>query len=97
MYFRGMCVNCGALEGDSNESIEQVEPRDPLLDTRHRGLRVTRGKAVENNSSENENLLRQRKLCLFVDLDQTIIHATCDQRYSIVSVCGSMLGIFAHV
>ncbi|KAJ3050024.1 Carboxy-terminal domain (CTD) phosphatase [Rhizophlyctis rosea] len=71
--YNGICVKCG-----------NPVPEEHLKKLRHtlthdaKAVRVTDEEAQRIDSVTNEQLIKDRKLTLILDLDQTLIHATVD-------------------
>lgn len=80
VQFGGMCANCG-------KDMTTVEYNTVTRDTSratvntvhgHTALLVSQAEASKSDEEAKRRLLSSRKLSLVVDLDQTIIHATCE-------------------
>ncbi|KAK0385516.1 hypothetical protein NLU13_6696 [Sarocladium strictum] len=76
----GMCTVCGADMTEANWASETVETERASINMSHdhTGLKVSQNVARKAEYNAQKTLLRQRKLSLVVDLDQTIIHACVD-------------------
>lgn len=70
-----ICVDCGITLEDS-----QLKKRNDGLSMEHTipDLKVTRTEAEKLAKQDIDNLLKQKKLVLLVDLDQTLVHTTND-------------------
>ncbi|KAK4292311.1 hypothetical protein Pmani_034908 [Petrolisthes manimaculis] len=69
-----ICCDCGVL-------LEEKDiPKDQAVSMLHSvpDLKIARNEARKLGQEDIRNLLRQRKLVLLVDLDQTLIHTTND-------------------
>jgi RNA polymerase II subunit A-like phosphatase len=76
----GMCTVCGADMTEANWASETsgTERANINMSHDHTGLKVSQNVARRAEHNAQKTLLRQRKLSLVVDLDQTIIHACVD-------------------
>lgn len=76
----GMCTVCGADMTEADWASETVETERASINMSHDhiGLKVSQNVARKAEHNAQKTLLRQRKLSLVVDLDQTIIHACVD-------------------
>ncbi|KAI9304438.1 hypothetical protein BJ944DRAFT_266855 [Cunninghamella echinulata] len=75
VVFNQICVFCGKdveFEHDNNE--KQVEIISAA------GLKLSKTEADRLERENTLRLLKERKLILVVDLDQTIIHVTCERK-----------------
>jgi RNA polymerase II subunit A-like phosphatase len=79
--FGGLCVDCGEdmtkvdyLTKERNVNRAQVN-----LTHDHTALLVSHNEAVRAEEDTKKRLLNSRKLTLIVDLDQTVIHTTCER------------------
>lgn len=71
-----MCADCGAdLRQDENTT--QSEASIPMVHSKPE-LKVSHEQAQKLGKEDTKRLLKDRKLVLLVDLDQTIIHTTND-------------------
>ncbi|KAK8739925.1 hypothetical protein OTU49_003269 [Cherax quadricarinatus] len=69
-----ICCNCGVLLDEKDiPKTEAVSMLHSVPD-----LKVARNEAQKLGKEDIKNLLKQRKLVLLVDLDQTLIHTTND-------------------
>lgn len=79
LQIAGMCANCGKdmTEVDylSNAASERAKIK---MDHSGEGPLMSVEEAVRIERENTDHLLRNRKLSLIVDLDQTILHATVD-------------------
>ncbi|XP_055687148.1 RNA polymerase II subunit A C-terminal domain phosphatase [Lutzomyia longipalpis] len=73
---KDMCANCGA-DLRQNEKGNSSEASVPMVHSVPE-LKVTQQLAQELGQADTERLLRDKKLVLLVDLDQTLIHTTND-------------------
>lgn len=80
-----MCADCGAdlrqddLAGGSEASVPMIHSVPEL--------KVTETLAKKLGQADTERLLRDKKLVLLVDLDQTLIHTTNDNVPNNLKVC----------
>ncbi|KAI8382261.1 HAD-like domain-containing protein [Blakeslea trispora] len=75
IQYNGLCAVCGFL----------LDTRKPIgaytnMGYDITGLSVTRDEAEKLESENANRLLKARKLSLILDLDQTILHASCDHK-----------------
>ncbi|ATY64761.1 RNA Polymerase II CTD phosphatase [Cordyceps militaris] len=77
VQIQGMCSLCGADMTETNWASEQRDSERAMINMTHdqTGLLVSENVAQRVEHDTQKRLLRQRKLSLVVDLDQTIIHA----------------------
>ncbi|KAJ6780365.1 hypothetical protein PWT90_03573 [Aphanocladium album] len=77
VQIQGMCSLCGADMTETNWASEQRDSERAMINMTHdqTGLMVSESVAQKAEHDTQKRLLRQRKLSLVVDLDQTIIHA----------------------
>ena len=77
VQIQGMCSLCGADMTETNWASEQRDSERAMINMTHdqTGLMVSESVAKKAEHDTQKRLLRQRKLSLVVDLDQTIIHA----------------------
>lgn len=73
---KDMCANCGA-DLRQNENGNPSEASVPMVHSVPE-LKVTQQLAQELGQADTERLLKDKKLVLLVDLDQTLIHTTND-------------------
>lgn len=80
VQIQGMCSLCGADMTEYNWAMEGREADRAMINMTHdqTGLMVSQSVAMKAENESQKRLLRQRKLTLVVDLDQTIIHACID-------------------
>lgn len=80
IQIQGMCAVCGADMTEYNWAMEGREADRAMINMTHdqTGLMVSQNVAMKAEHDAQKRLLRQRKLSLVVDLDQTIIHACID-------------------
>lgn len=80
VQIQGMCGLCGADMTEYNWAMEGREADRAMINMTHdqTGLMVSQSVAMKAEHEAQKRLLRQRKLSLVVDLDQTIIHACID-------------------
>ncbi|KUI63321.1 RNA polymerase II subunit A C-terminal domain phosphatase [Cytospora mali] len=80
VQFQGQCAYCGKLTDEVDWSTNRIDAdRAPVRMTHDQAnLTVSRERAAKTESLQQERLLKQRKLSLVVDLDQTVIHACID-------------------
>lgn len=76
----GLCAICGKDMTEIDWSTERAETERAPINMTHdqTGLTVSRKQAQKVELELQRRLLKQRKLSLVVDLDQTIIHACID-------------------
>lgn len=76
----GLCAICGKDMTEIDWSSERAETERAPINMTHDqvGLTVSRQQALKVELELQRRLLKQRKLSLVVDLDQTIIHACID-------------------
>lgn len=77
VQIQGMCTLCGADMTEINWASEERGVDRATINMTHdqTGLMVSESVATRAEHETQKRLLRQRKLSLVVDLDQTIIHA----------------------
>ncbi|KAF7545932.1 hypothetical protein G7Z17_g8774 [Cylindrodendrum hubeiense] len=77
VQIQGMCSLCGADMTETNWATEERDTDRAMINMTHdqTGLMVSESVATKAEHESQKRLLRQRKLSLVVDLDQTIIHA----------------------
>ena len=77
IQFQGLCAMCGKDMTEVDWSSEQPDSSRATINMTHdnTGLTVSSKFATRSEHEAQERLLKQRKLSLVVDLDQTIIHA----------------------
>ena len=77
VQLQGMCSLCGADMTEINWASEERDADRATINMTHdqTGLMVSESVAQRAEHDTQKRLLRQRKLSLVVDLDQTIIHA----------------------
>ncbi|KHN97463.1 RNA polymerase II CTD phosphatase Fcp1 [Metarhizium album ARSEF 1941] len=77
VQIQGLCSLCGADMTEFNWATEERDTDRAMINMTHdqTGLMVSEGVAMKAEHDTQKRLLRQRKLSLVVDLDQTIIHA----------------------
>ncbi|CAO3598552.1 unnamed protein product [Absidia cylindrospora] len=73
VQFNNLCAFCG-------KNLEHTEHQSAQVDITHNrpGLTVSRKEAERIEKEDATRLLKERKLILVVDFDQTIVHATWD-------------------
>ena len=74
---QGLCSLCGADMTEINWASDNLDTERAMINMSHDQtvLRVSESVATKAEHENQKRLLRQRKLSLVVDLDQTIIHA----------------------
>lgn len=74
---QGLCSLCGADMTETNWASDNLDTDRAMINMSHDQtvLRVSESVATKAEHENQKRLLRQRKLSLVVDLDQTIIHA----------------------
>ncbi|KAF5722987.1 FCP1-TFIIF interacting component of CTD phosphatase [Fusarium mundagurra] len=74
---QGLCSLCGADMTEINWASDNLDTDRAMINMTHDQtvLRVSESVATKAEHENQKRLLRQRKLSLVVDLDQTIIHA----------------------
>ncbi|CAH0026071.1 unnamed protein product [Clonostachys rhizophaga] len=77
VQIQGLCSLCGADMTEINWASEERDTERAMINMTHdqTGLMVSESVAMKAENDTQKRLLRQRKLSLVVDLDQTIIHA----------------------
>lgn len=77
VQIQGLCSLCGADMTEVNWASEGKDTDRAMINMTHdqTGLMVSENVAMKAEHDTQKRLLRQRKLSLVVDLDQTIIHA----------------------
>lgn len=77
VQIQGLCSLCGADMTEVNWASEGKDTDRAMINMTHdqTGLMVSESVAMKAEHDAQKRLLRQRKLSLVVDLDQTIIHA----------------------
>ncbi|GJC91217.1 FCP1-like phosphatase [Colletotrichum higginsianum] len=77
VQFQGLCAICGKDMTEVNWASDQRDTQRATINMTHdqTGLMVSGDLAARAEHETQKRLLRQRKLSLVVDLDQTIIHA----------------------
>jgi RNA polymerase II subunit A-like phosphatase len=77
VQIQGLCSLCGADMTEVNWAAEERDTDRAMINMTHdqTGLMVSESVAAKAEHDTQRRLLRQRKLSLVVDLDQTIIHA----------------------
>ncbi|KAK2590709.1 CTD phosphatase Fcp1 [Conoideocrella luteorostrata] len=77
VQIQGLCSLCGADMTEVNWASEEKDTDRAMINMTHdqTGLMVSESVAAKAEHDTQKRLLRQRKLSLVVDLDQTIIHA----------------------
>ncbi|CAM1503588.1 Fc.00g011790.m01.CDS01 [Cosmosporella sp. VM-42] len=77
VQIQGLCSLCGADMTEINWASEEKDTDRAMINMTHdqTGLMVSENVAKKAEHDTQKRLLRQRKLSLVVDLDQTIIHA----------------------
>ena len=77
VQMHGLCSLCGADMTEINWASEERDTDRAMVNMTHdqTGLMVSQSVAAKAEHDTQKRLLRQRKLSLVVDLDQTIIHA----------------------
>ncbi|KAA8893966.1 hypothetical protein FN846DRAFT_787193 [Sphaerosporella brunnea] len=80
VQFAGLCTVCGEdmTLTDYNSYFSNSDRATIQLAHDNTGLKVSEDEARKLENDAKRRLLRERKLSLVVDLDQTIIHATVD-------------------
>lgn len=80
VQFQGQCAYCGKPTDEIDWSTNRIATdRAPVRMTHDQAnLTVSRERAAKTELLQQERLLKQRKLSLVVDLDQTVIHACID-------------------
>ncbi|ROT37806.1 hypothetical protein SODALDRAFT_174755 [Sodiomyces alkalinus F11] len=77
IQFHGLCAVCGKDMTEVSWASDSLDTHRATINMTHdqTGLMVSSGLATRAEHDTQRRLLRQRKLSLVVDLDQTIIHA----------------------
>lgn len=80
IQYGGLCALCGkSLEEETDYSGYKYEDRAPIsMSHGHSDLKVSKDEAEKVEEQWAQSLVKERKLILVVDLDQTVIHATVD-------------------
>lgn len=78
---KDLCVQCGFDLRTLNESDRQAVKDSASIPVLHNipELKVSAASAEQLGRQDEERLLRERKLVLLVDLDQTVIHTTNEE------------------
>lgn len=74
---KDMCADCGADLRQDESGVNQTEANVPMIHSVPE-LKVSQELALELGKADTVRLLKDRKLVLLVDLDQTVIHTTND-------------------
>lgn len=80
VQYGGMCAWCGASVADEKDYTDfSNKDRAPIsMSHSTAGLTVSLSEAQRLEEGSTKQLIKQRKLILVVDLDQTVIHVTVD-------------------
>jgi RNA polymerase II subunit A-like phosphatase len=80
VQFGGLCVVCGKDMDEITYMTTVANTERAQINMVHgsKDLKVSAREAGRTSTSAMKRLLREQKLSLVVDLDQTIIHAVCD-------------------
>ncbi|KAF2005873.1 hypothetical protein P154DRAFT_518127 [Amniculicola lignicola CBS 123094] len=81
IQFGSMCVNCGKDMTESDYLTEQRNVDRARINMTHNNvaLLVSQKEAAMAEEDSKRRLLDAKKLSLIVDLDQTVIHTTCER------------------
>lgn len=72
VYIKGLCGNCGIrLDSPQSSSVSMVHSIPEL--------KVSKEYAREIGQADQQRLIKERKLVLLVDLDQTLLHTTHEE------------------
>lgn len=81
VQYNGLCAVCGTLlEHSSDDQQSGMIGNNINMGYDSVGLTVSREEAERLEAENARRLLKDRKLSLILDLDQTIVHASWDQR-----------------
>jgi len=77
VQFNGLCAICGKdmTEVSWASTAQDTDRANINMTHDHNGLKVSQGEAIKSEEALQRRLLKNRKLSLVVDLDQTVIHA----------------------
>ena len=79
VQYAGLCALCGAKVDEVDYTEFSNQDRAPIaMSHDSTGLKVSFDEAQRMEKSSSSQLLKNRKLILVVDLDQTVIHAAVD-------------------
>jgi len=80
IQYGGLCALCGkSLEEETDYSGYKYEDRAPIsMSHGTSNLKISKNEAEKVEELMTKNLIKDKKLILVVDLDQTVIHATVD-------------------
>ncbi|KAF2819684.1 hypothetical protein CC86DRAFT_449741 [Ophiobolus disseminans] len=79
--FGGLCVDCGVDMTKEDYLTKQLDVSRATVNLAHdnTALLVSHNEAVRAEEDTKKRLLDSKKLTLIVDLDQTVIHTTCER------------------
>lgn len=79
--FGGLCTNCGKDMTQVDYMTEKLESTRATVNMTHvnTALLVSHKEARKAEEASKNRLLEAKKLTLIVDLDQTVIHTTCER------------------
>ncbi|KAI8977575.1 hypothetical protein BDF20DRAFT_836359 [Mycotypha africana] len=77
IIFKDLCAICGSLVVQDDRDEGTANNNNQHFDISHRsdGVRVSFKEAQRLEKKDEERLLKEKKLSLIVDLDQTVLHA----------------------
>ncbi|CCH46356.1 RNA polymerase II subunit A C-terminal domain phosphatase [Wickerhamomyces ciferrii] len=80
IQYGGLCALCGkSLDEETDYSGFKYEDRAPIsMSHGTSDLKISKSEAQKVEQLMTKNLIKENKLILVVDLDQTVIHATVD-------------------
>lgn len=80
IQYGGLCALCGkSLDEEADYSGYKYEDRAPIsMSHGTSNLKISKNEAEKVEELMTKNLIKEKKLILVVDLDQTVIHATVD-------------------
>lgn len=79
--FGGLCVNCGEDMTEIDYLTKEANSERATVNMTHDNvaLLVSKKEAIRAEEDSKQRLLNAKKLSLIVDLDQTVIHTTCER------------------
>ncbi len=80
IQYGGLCALCGkSLDEEADYSGYKYEDRAPIsMSHGTSNLKISKNEAEKVEELMTKNMIKEKKLILVVDLDQTVIHATVD-------------------
>ncbi|KAL6710452.1 CTD phosphatase Fcp1 [Coniothyrium glycines] len=79
--FGGLCVDCGKDMTEVDYLTKERNDERAKVNMAHNNtaLRISHNEALRAEEDSKKRLLSAKKLTLIVDLDQTVIHTTCER------------------